>query len=194
MERILIIGNCGAGKTTLSRKLQSILGLEVIHLDQHYWKPYWTEPYKLDWTKTVSELVKKESWIMDGNYGGTMDMRLEKADTIIYLNFPTIVCLSRVIKRIFSNWGKVRYEMPEGCFERLDLKFLRYVAMHKITRGKYILKKLKLLDSEKEVLIFKNDKEVTMYLDSLKHFNTDESNINYIKLCQIDKPNLGIKN
>ena len=164
MKRILIIGNCSAGKTTLSLKLQSILGLDAIHLDQHYWKPYWTEPDKQEWTKTVSELVEKESWIMDGNYSSTMNMRIAKADTIIYLNFPTIVCLSRVIKRIVSNWGKVRYEMPEGCTERLDLKFLHYVAMYKITRSKNILEKLKHLDPEKKLMVFNNDKEVAEYL------------------------------
>lgn len=168
MKRILIIGNGGAGKTTLSLKLQSTLGLDVIHLDQHYWKPYWTEPDKQEWTKTVSELVEKERWIMDGNYGGTMNVRIEKADTIIYLNYPTIVCLSRVIKRIVSNWGKVRYEMPEGCTERFDQKFLLYVAKYKNTRSKNILEKLKHLKPVKKVLIFNNDKESSEFIDGLK--------------------------
>jgi len=168
MKRILIIGNGGAGKTTLSLKLQAILGLDVIHLDQHYWKPYWTEPDKQEWTRIVGEFIEKESWIMDGNYGGTMDMRIEKADTIIYLNYPTIICLTRVIKRIVSNWGKVRYEMPEGCTERFDLNFILYVANYKNTRGKKIIEKLKHLKPEKKVLIFNNDKEAAEFLDNLK--------------------------
>ena len=68
MQRILVIGGCGAGKSTFSKKLQSILKLELIHLDQYYHKPNWEEPKKGEWDKIVHTLVEKPSWIMGGNH------------------------------------------------------------------------------------------------------------------------------
>ena len=76
MQKILVIGCCGSGKSTFSKKLQSILNLEVIHLDQYYHKPNWEEMEEGEWGKTVNNLVQKPSWIMDGNYSDTLDVRI----------------------------------------------------------------------------------------------------------------------
>jgi len=73
MKKVLAIGCYGAGKSTFSKKLQSILKLELIHLDQYYYKPNWEEPEKEQWKQTVNNLVQKPSWIMDGNYKGTLE-------------------------------------------------------------------------------------------------------------------------
>ena len=92
MKKVLVIGCCGAGKSTFSRKLHHIINLELIRLDQYYHKPNWEEPEKEQWEQTVNNLVQKPSWIMDGNYKGTFDVRFKEADTIIYLDY-SILCI-----------------------------------------------------------------------------------------------------
>ena len=164
----MVIGCSGAGKSTLSRQLHTILGLELISLDQYYWKPNWTEPDKATWTRTVEKLAEKKDWIIDGSYGGTMDIRIEKADTIIFLNYSTTVCLSRVIKRTIKHWKKVRPGIPEGCRERFDIDFLHYVITYKRKRGRKLVEKLKNLEDSKQVFIFKNDLETSKFLDDIK--------------------------
>ena len=167
MKRIMIIGICGAGKSTLARQLHAKLGLELIHLDQHYWQPNWVEPTKEAWANTVKDLVKRDVWIMDGNFGRTMDIRLERADTIIYLNFPTWLCLWRVLKRVIQYNGTTRPDMTEGCPERWDIGFLWYILMFKHRIGRRDLKKINTLRGEKTVYILKNDREVEGFLKDI---------------------------
>jgi adenylate kinase family enzyme len=75
MKRVLVIGSSGAGKSTFSRRLGEITGIKVIHLDKLHWRAGWVEPSKIEWRKTVEDNLKKEAWIMDGNYSGTLALR-----------------------------------------------------------------------------------------------------------------------
>lgn len=163
----MVIGCCGAGKSTLAQKLSIITGLPVFHLDQYYWKENWVESEKQEWREQVIELANKDSWIIDGNYGGTMDIRLHTCDTVIFLDYPTFSCIYRVLKRTAKYHGTERPDMPKGCKERYDLDFLHYVATFNIRRRKNLYQKLQSL-SEKEVVILKSDKEVSQYLENLK--------------------------
>ena len=163
----MIIGCCGAGKSTFAKKLGNILPLEVIHLDQHYWQPNWTETAKEEWEEIVSKLAQKESWIIDGNYGGTMDLRIDRADTIIYLDYPTWKCLWRITKRIIKHRGHERPDMATGCQERFDLEFYHYVATFNLMRRKALINKMQKLKSQKTVHIFRNDKETGIFLNAL---------------------------
>ena len=171
MQRIMVIGCCGAGKSTFSKKLNEILGLEVIHLDQHYWKSNWEETDSIEWKNIVENLSEKSTWIMDGNYGGTMDIRIKKADTIIFLDYSTIKCLWRITKRITKYWGKERPDMVKGCKERFNLNFYHYVATYNLKRRKSLLGKLAQYENEKQVLIFKNDKESSAFLRAINKTN-----------------------
>ncbi len=101
MQRVAIIGSCGAGKTTLAKSLGERLDLPVIHLDAHYWQPGWQATDADEWQKIQQKLVKGDRWIIDGNYGSTMDIRLTAADTIVWLDFSRYLCLWRVFKRSF---------------------------------------------------------------------------------------------
>ena len=164
LKKILVIGCCGAGKSTFSNKLQSILKLELIHLDQYYHKPNWEEPKKGEWDKIVHTLVQKPSWIMDGNYSRTMDVRIKSADTIIYLDYPTVKCFWRVIIRIFKYHGVTRSDMANGCKEQFDLEFLHYVLTFNSKFRKVIKQKLNLVKEEKKVCVFKTDKQADKFL------------------------------
>lgn len=168
MNRVMVIGCCGAGKSTFAKKLGNITKLEVIHLDQHYWKPDWIETEPTEWTRIVNGLSNKSNWIMDGNYGSSMDIRLKRADTIVYLDYPIIKCLWRITKRILKYRGKVRPDMPDGCRERFDLEFYHYVATFNLVRRKKILSLLNSKKNEKRIFTFKDDRESEYFLKSLK--------------------------
>ncbi|MBB4078000.1 adenylate kinase family enzyme [Lewinella aquimaris] len=165
MQRVLITGCCGAGKSTLARKLSDVTGLEVIHLDENYWKAGWQETEKAEWTEKVRALASKPTWIMDGNFAGTLDLRIERADTIVYLDYRTITCLWRITRRIVRYHWRVRPDMPAGCPERFDAKFYHYVATYNLFRRTAMLRKLTELSETKRVLIFKNDSETARFLD-----------------------------
>lgn len=160
----MIIGSCGAGKSTLARQLHQKTGIELIHLDQEYFSPNWVEPTSEDWEKTVKSLIQKPSWIIDGNYGGTMEVRLNVADKIIFLNRSRWLCLYRVIKRIVLNYGKTRPDSAEGCNERFDWKFLVYTFHFNDVKRPKILERLSKLPSTKEVIILESDKAVHSFV------------------------------
>ena len=108
MRRVAIIGSGGAGKSRLARQLGEATRLPVIHLDSLFWRPGWTETPKDVWRRTVEDLVKGDEWILDGNFGGTMEIRLAAADTIIFLDFPRVLCTYRAIKRAITYWNRTR--------------------------------------------------------------------------------------
>ena len=167
-NRVLVIGCCGAGKTTLSKKLKNILNLPVIHLDAHYHKPKWKEPTKEDWLNTLHKLTRKEKWIMDGTYLDFLDVRIPRSDAIIFLDYNSIKCFLRVIKRNIVDYGKKRSDMAAGCKENFDIVFLKYVLMYNYQNRKQIYKKLYSVKSEKEIVILKNDYEVDLFLSQIK--------------------------
>lgn len=168
MQRIMVIGNCGAGKSTFSNRLSELVGLEIIHLDQYYYRPNWSGINSADWEKMIIELSSKSNWIMDGNYGGTIDIRINNADTIIFLDYSSVICLWRITKRMLKYWGKERPDMGKGCKERFDLNFYQYVATFNLKRRDELLSKLENYKTKKQVLVFRNDKESNEFLERIK--------------------------
>ena len=128
MKRVLILGSPGAGKSRLAAELARRTGLPLFHLDQLYWQPGWVEPEPDQWRASLEALIAQPSWIIDGNYGGTLSARLTRADTVIDLDVPAWRCLARVLGRISAHHGRVRPDMAPGCEERLDWRFLLYIA------------------------------------------------------------------
>ena len=126
-NRIMIIGSGGSGKSTLARQLGERLKLPVIHLDKEFWNSGWVETPCEEWREKQSTLFDGEAWIADGNYIGGMDLRLERADTAIFLDFGRLVCICSVIKRRLKNRGKTRPDMAEGCPEKIDFEFLKWI-------------------------------------------------------------------
>ena len=111
-RRVLVTGMAGSGKSTFSRSLAAKTGLPVIHLDLHFWKPGWVAPSELEWREKQSGLLAGDAWIADGNYHETLDLRLERADTVVFLDTPWWVCAGRAFLR---GLRKPVGEMPEGC-------------------------------------------------------------------------------
>lgn len=165
MEKVLVIGSCGAGKSTFSKKLQNKVNLPIIHLDQHYHLENWEEPKKEEWEAKLKQLVKGNKWIMDGNYASSFDIRFPYADTIIYLDYPTYKSFWRTIKRIVKYYGKQRSDTAIGCKERFDLDFLKYVLTFNTKNRKPILSRLE--KENKDIFIFKSDKEADLFLEML---------------------------
>ncbi|MFG3713594.1 adenylate kinase [Micromonospora sp. NPDC047730] len=127
MRRILVVGSSGAGKSTLSREVARRLDLPLIHLDRHFWQPGWVAPDDARWRAAVAELAARPSWVMDGNYGGTLDLRLPRADLLVLCDPGRLLCLGRVLRRRWAYRATGRPDLPPGCPEKIDAVFLRYV-------------------------------------------------------------------
>ncbi|MHC8400640.1 P-loop NTPase family protein [Pseudomonas sp. MDT1-17] len=126
MQRIVILGNAGSGKSTLARALGKRLGLPVVHLDTLFWEPGWVEPDAEQFRARVSEAIAADAWICEGNYARrTFDLRLPRADLIIWLDTPRLTCFTRVIMRSVMN--RPRSDLPTGCTEKLDRAFLTFL-------------------------------------------------------------------
>ncbi|MCL2350910.1 MAG: AAA family ATPase [Firmicutes bacterium] len=141
-ERIMILGSAGSGKSTLAAKLGGILGIPVIHLDRLFWNPGWVETPKDEMDRRVIEAASGERWIIDGNYSRTMDFRMERADSIIFIDFGRFFCLCRVFKRRVKNRGKTRYDLGEGCPEKIDWEFFKWVWNYPSRSRKDTLEKI----------------------------------------------------
>lgn len=164
MKRVLVIGSGGAGKSTLARRLGSRLGLPVIHLDVYFWRPGWVETPREEWARKVEELCAGDSWVMDGNYSGTLEMRLAACDTVIFLDLLPVLCIWRVLKRAAMYRNSTRPDMTAGCRENLQLKFLHWVWTYRKSRRPKILAALDRVAGEKRVIVLTSDAEVERFL------------------------------
>ena len=166
MQRVLIIGCGGSGKSTLARQLGEKTGLPVVHLDKLFWHPGWVESAKEEIDEKIQQVLEEPRWIMDGNYNRTLPNRLEYCDTVIYLDFSRWACLMGVMKRILTTYGKVRPDMGEGCPERFDLEFLKWVwNFNKEKRQVYYA----MLSEQqgKEIHILRSRREVNVFLQNI---------------------------
>lgn len=167
MKRVLVIGSGGSGKSTFAPRLGERLGLPVIHLDKAFWHSGWVETPKAEWRQKVEELCRGDSWVMDGNYSGTLDVRLEACDTVIFLDLPRAVCTWRVLKRIATYKQSARPDMAEGCHERVDLKFLYWVWSYPNRRRPKILARLEELAGSKQIHRLRSRAEVERFLSEV---------------------------
>lgn len=168
MKRVMIIGCSGSGKSTFAKRLHQQTNLPLIHLDQHYWRPHWVEPSPAIWAEQMQALVAQEAWIMDGNYSGTMEFRLARADTIIFLDLPTSTCLQRVIGRTLKYWRQSRSDMSKDCPERFSLQFFHYILFYRKTRRAKILQKLAAATAHQQVFVLSSTKAVAAFWETFK--------------------------
>jgi adenylate kinase family enzyme len=167
MRKVLVIGPGGAGKSTLARRIGERTGLPVIHLDAHYWKPGWVPTAKEEWLRLVTELCTRDAWVMDGNYGGTLDVRMRAADTIVFLDVPVRVSLWGIVERRLRHRGRHRADMAEGCDEQLTWQFLWWVYTYRRRKRPGILRTLAALSSEKRVIVLTSRRDAERFASGL---------------------------
>ncbi|WP_110065328.1 topology modulation protein [Cytobacillus oceanisediminis] len=170
MNRIMVIGiSAGAGKSTFAREVGEALGIEVIHLDAIFWKPGWVESELEEFSAAQRGIVKKQQWIMEGNYSNTFDIRADMCDTVIYLELPLYICLYRVLKRWITNIGRTRADMAEGFQEKMDWPFIKFIITTYGPRKKKMAERLmKFHAAGKKVIVLRSQEEIELYVKGLE--------------------------
>lgn len=128
-ERIMVIGCSGGGKSTLSHKLSEVLDLPYISMDREFfWLPGWVKRSKEEERQLIVEAVAGRRWLMDGTGPSTFDIRLPRAEAVVWVRMPRWLCLWGICKRAFRHLGKTRPDMAPGCLEQFpDREFLTYI-------------------------------------------------------------------
>jgi len=166
-ERILIIGSGGSGKSTLARALGERTGLPVIHLDSEYWQPGWVGMDKEEWAAKVEKLAADERWIMDGNFGNTREIRMRRADTVIFLDMNRLLCLYWGLKRQITYHGRTRPDMGADCPEKIDFEYYKWVWTYPSHSRQVILDQLSMFIGR--VVILKNRRAVAAFLEEVNN-------------------------
>ena len=170
MRKVSIIGCGGAGKSTLAVRLGPLLDLPVIHLDAAHWKPNWEKPPPEEWERRHTDLLSRDAWILDGNYGGTMGERIAASDTVILLALSRFTCLFQVFKRAIRHLGRSRPDLNPGCREQLpDREFLEWIWNYNRTRLPGVLHDLDRVRNDKNIVILRSGADVVRFLNALKH-------------------------
>lgn len=166
MKRILIIGSGGAGKSTFARRLHEATKLPLIHLDKLYWKPNWVETPKAEIYEITERLLKDDKWIMDGNFNSTMEKRIAASDTVFFFDMPRLLCIYRIFKRILKYRNQTRPDMGEGCPEKFDLEFLKWVWDFPKETKPLIESRLERAGQGKNIIRFKSRSDVEKFFEN----------------------------
>jgi len=167
MNQIIIIGSPGSGKSTLAFELSKILNIEIFHMDKLFWKANWESVSEKELISKLEEILINDKWIIDGNYRKTLEMRIKKADTIILLDISKYKCIYNIIKRRFN---KNRIDITEGCNEKFDIEFLRfikYIFNFKKNNQIEINNLINIYRNNKKVYIMKNLNEINEFTESM---------------------------
>ena len=149
MKKVIVIGCPGSGKSTVSRALHNKTGLSLYHLDMMYWNANKTTVEKSVFLERLSAVFEKDEWIIDGNYGSTMELRMAACDTVIFLDYPLDVCLDEIRARR----GKPRSDMPWIETEE-DSEFIEFIKSYNEQQKPKVLELLQKY-SDKNIIIFK---------------------------------------
>lgn len=164
MQKVMVIGSPGAGKSTLSRELKAITGLPLIHLDMLYHRPDHTTLPREQFDAQLQAICLQERWIIDGNYQRTLEIRLRACDTVILLDYPPDVCLSGATARV----GQRRDDMP-WAESTMDEDFRQFILDFPQKQLPQIYALLNQYQSGRQLVILRSREEAEMYLNRLSH-------------------------
>ena len=160
MKKVIVIGCPGSGKSTVSRALHNKSGIPLYHLDMMYWNADKTTVEKSVFLERLSAVLKKDEWIIDGNYGSTMELRMAACDTVIFLDYPLDVCLDGIRERR----GKPRSDMPWIETEE-DSEFIEFIKSYNEQQKPKVLELLKKY-SDKNIIILESREQADEFLIS----------------------------
>ena len=161
MRRVIVIGCPGSGKSTFARALREKTGLPLVYLDQLNWNADRTTVGKAVFRRRLAEVLRRDEWIVDGNYGSTLEARLRACDTVFFLDYPTDLCLAAVRERR----GKPREDMP-WIEEEEDAEFIDFIKNYNAQSRPVVLELLSKYP-EKELHVFLTREEADAYLSAL---------------------------
>lgn len=159
MKKIIVIGCPGSGKSTFSKALHNKTSIPLYHLDMMYWNADKTTVEKSMFLERLSTVLEKDEWIIDGNYGSTIELRIKKCDTVIFLDYPLDICLNGILERR----GKTRSDMPWVEPDQYDEEFVQFIKKYNVQSRPEVMR---LLDkySYKKIIIFSNRNEANNFL------------------------------
>jgi adenylate kinase family enzyme len=163
----MVIGSGGAGKSTFAQKLATRTGLPLIHLDRHFWKPGWVPTPHAEWVECVQHLSNGDSWIMDGNYGGSLSIRMQRCDAIVFFDVPRLVCLRGIFQRWLVSQFRQRPDLPDGCPEQLNATFARWVWDYPRNSRPRIVAAMENANPDAEILIVTHRAQAREILDNV---------------------------
>ena len=161
MQRIIVIGCPGSGKSTVSRALHNKTGISLHHLDMMYWNADKTTVEKSVFLERLSAVLENNEWIIDGNYGSIMELRMAACDTVIFLDYPLDVCLDGIKERR----GKPRSDMPWIETEE-DAEFIEFIKNYNEQQKPKVLELLEKY-GDKNIIIFKSREQADEFLSLL---------------------------
>lgn len=165
MQRVLVLGSPGSGKSTFAHRLAAAAGIPLVSLDALYWKPGWKPSDTATFKSRVKDAAMNERWIMDGNYiSHAGEFRRDRADTVVWFDLPRHVCMLGILSRIAKGYGRVRPEMAAGCPEQFDLEFLRYVWTFRKEQRPALIAYLDKRRADQQLLRFTERAEANSYL------------------------------
>lgn len=164
MKRIIVIGCPGSGKTTFAKRLAELTKLTIYHLDAIWHKPDKTHIPREEFDGRIREIFKEESWIIDGNYRRTIEMRVDAADTVFLFDLPMEVCLEGALARV----GVARADMP-WREEELDPTFKQQIESFAENTLPEIYEILGRYEGKREIIIFKTRDEAERFLENIKN-------------------------
>lgn len=162
MLKIIIIWSPGSGKSTFARKLRDITNLPLYYLDMLWHKKDRTNISREEFDEKLEKILKKDKWIIDGNYQRTIEMRLKECDTVFLMDYPLEVCLSGAEERV----GKKREDLP-WIEEKVDEEFKQIIVDFSKNKLPQIYKLLEKYQQNKNIVIFKSREEADNYIKKM---------------------------
>lgn len=163
MNKAIIIGCPGSGKTTFAEKLQKCTDLPLYYLDAIWHKPDKTHIPREEFDQRIAEIFETPKWIIDGNYKRTIEKRMKQCDTVFLFDLPVEVCLQGVTDRV----GKERYDLP-WLETELDPEFKQFIEDFPKDTLPYIYELIEKYKDEKRVIIFKSREEADGFIEKLR--------------------------